>query len=154
MQTSGLLKEPHLHSIAELFKRTLSQLLWEAFRHAAINARKLFIHNYPPLSTAMYSFIQLSEDEQCRVKKTCPRFGVRNLHDYVAQIHVCNDVFCLCSFQSCTLVISDAEGPHVPRRAVATRTAIAMATTRTWTSTTPRARAVLSDVRVYADSLR
>ena len=68
--------------------------------------------------------------------------------------HVCNNVFCLCSFQSCTLVMSDAECADVPRRAVATRTAIAMVTTRTWKSTTPRARAVLSDARVYGASLR
>ena len=31
-------------------------------------------YTYPPLSIARYSFIQLSELEQCRVKKTCPRF--------------------------------------------------------------------------------
>ena len=28
----------------------------------------LFIHNYPPLPVDRYSFIQLSELEQCRVK--------------------------------------------------------------------------------------
>ena len=36
--------------------------------------RRLLIHKYSPLSIARYSFIQLSELEQCRVKKTCPRF--------------------------------------------------------------------------------
>ena len=34
----------------------------------AINARSLFLHKYTPLSIAMYSFVQLSELEQCRVK--------------------------------------------------------------------------------------
>ena len=32
-------------------------------------------YTYPPLSIARYSFIQLSELEQCRVKQTCPRFN-------------------------------------------------------------------------------
>ena len=31
-------------------------------------------YKHPPLSIARYSFIQLSELEQCRVKKTCPTF--------------------------------------------------------------------------------
>ena len=36
-------------------------------RYAAINARKLFLHKYPPLSTTRYSFMQLIEPEQRRV---------------------------------------------------------------------------------------
>ena len=35
-------------------------------------------YTYPPLSIARYSFIQLSELEQCRVKKTCPIFFIDN----------------------------------------------------------------------------
>ena len=31
-------------------------------------------YTYPPLSIVKYSFIQLSELEQCRVKQNCPRF--------------------------------------------------------------------------------
>ena len=37
--------------------------------HAAINARRLFVHNYPPVSVARTSFTQLSEGAQCRVTK-------------------------------------------------------------------------------------
>ena len=40
-----------------------------------INAQRLFVHKYPPLSITSYFFIQLSELQQCRVNKTCPRFN-------------------------------------------------------------------------------
>ena len=43
------------------------QLLWEAFSHAKITAQKLHIH--PPVSTARYSFLQLSELGQYGAKK-------------------------------------------------------------------------------------
>ena len=33
-----------LYSLADLFNRTPSQLLWEASSHAAINAQRLFVH--------------------------------------------------------------------------------------------------------------
>ena len=41
--------------------------------HATINVRKA--HTYPPLSIARYSFIQLSELEQCRVNKLAQGFN-------------------------------------------------------------------------------
>ena len=37
--------------------------------HAAVNARRLFVHNYPPLYIARYARVQLSELEQCIVEK-------------------------------------------------------------------------------------
>ena len=36
--------------------------------------------NYPPPSTANYSFIQLNELEQCRVNKTCPIFSSQHVN--------------------------------------------------------------------------
>ena len=41
----------------------------------AINLRRLLVHKYSPLSIARYSFIQLSELEQCRVKKLARGFN-------------------------------------------------------------------------------
>ena len=55
------------HIIADLLIPTPSQLLCEAFSHAAITVRRLF--RYPPLSVARYSFIQLSELEQRRMNE-------------------------------------------------------------------------------------
>ena len=40
--------------------RTPSQFLCEVFSHAATKALRLFVHNYPPLSTTSYPFIQIS----------------------------------------------------------------------------------------------
>jgi len=40
-------------------------ILWDTFSHAAINAQRLFIHKYPLLSMARYSFTQLTELEHC-----------------------------------------------------------------------------------------
>ena len=54
-------------SLADLFYQTTSQLLWEASSHTAINAQRLHIQ-IATISTARYSFTQLSELEQCRVK--------------------------------------------------------------------------------------
>ena len=62
------------HSLADLFNWTPSQVLWEAFSHAAINLQRLLMYIYPPLSIAKYSFIQLSGLEQCRVKKLAQGF--------------------------------------------------------------------------------
>ena len=45
---------------ADLFTRTPSRLLWEAFSYAAI-ARRLFVYKYTPLFVFKYSFIQLGE---------------------------------------------------------------------------------------------
>ena len=59
---------------ANLFNRASSLLLWEAPSYASINARRLFVHKYPPLSIARYSFIQLSDLESCRVKTTYTTF--------------------------------------------------------------------------------
>ena len=64
-----------LYSLADKFNQTPSQLLCEAFKHAAINAQRLLIHKYPPLSTARYSFIELSEVEQCMEKKCAQGFN-------------------------------------------------------------------------------
>ena len=52
----------HITSMADLFTQTPSRLLWEA-------------STYPPLSITRYSFIQLSELEQCRVKKLAQGFN-------------------------------------------------------------------------------
>ena len=57
-----------LFSLVNLFNRTPSWFFLAASSHAAI-MREEFVHKYPPLSIAMYSFILLSELEQCQVKK-------------------------------------------------------------------------------------
>ena len=44
-----------------MFSRTYSRFIWEISSHAGINARKQLVHKYPPLSTAMYSFVLLRE---------------------------------------------------------------------------------------------
>ena len=44
-----------------LFIPRPSQLLWEVFSHAAIAARRLFVHISTTVCIARYSFIQLSE---------------------------------------------------------------------------------------------
>ena len=41
--------------------QTCSFLLWEVFSHAAIAARRLFVHISTTVCIARYSFIQLSE---------------------------------------------------------------------------------------------
>ena len=58
----------HFTSLADLFYLTLSQLLWEATSLMLQLMREGCWYSYPPLSIARYSFIQLSELEQCRVK--------------------------------------------------------------------------------------
>ena len=58
----------HFTSLADLFYQTPSELHWEASSHAAINAQRLHIQ-ISTISTAKYSFTQLGELEQCRVKK-------------------------------------------------------------------------------------
>ena len=65
-----------LHStpLADLFTQTPSQLLWEASSHMLQLIREGCSYTYPPLSIARYSFIQLSELEQCRVKKRAQGF--------------------------------------------------------------------------------
>ena len=44
---------------------TPTWLLWKAFSHAAVTAQKLFIHTFPPLPIARYSFMHLSELGRC-----------------------------------------------------------------------------------------
>ena len=61
----------HFTSLADLFNRTLSQILCET--STAINCNGCW-YTYPPLSIARYSFIQLSELKQCRVKKRAHGF--------------------------------------------------------------------------------
>ena len=60
--------------LKDLFSGTTTQLLRAASSHTHAadnnnNAWRLFVLKYPPLSIAKYSFLQLSELEQCRVNK-------------------------------------------------------------------------------------
>ena len=74
LRTTGsslLLTTPPPHP-ADIFLPTPTRPLWEAFSHAAIIARRLFVHAYPPLSVDRYLFIQLSELRQCGVNETDP----------------------------------------------------------------------------------
>ena len=57
----------HFTSLADLFTQTPSRLLWEASSLQLM--REGCSYTYPPLSIVRYSFIQLSELEQYRVKK-------------------------------------------------------------------------------------
>jgi len=57
-----------LCSLGDVFNRTPPRLLWEVGSHAALNTRRVFIHKCP-LSIDGYSFIQMSELEQCGVDK-------------------------------------------------------------------------------------
>ena len=59
----------HFASLTDLFTQTPSRLLWEASSHMLQLMREGCSCTYPSLSIARYSFIQLSELEQCRVKK-------------------------------------------------------------------------------------
>ena len=54
---------------ADLFNRTPSRLLWEAFSHSAITARILFVYIDKPLFVFKYSFTQQSELWQCMLKR-------------------------------------------------------------------------------------
>ena len=65
----------HFTSLTDLFTQTPSQLLWEASSHMLQLMREGCSYTYPPLSIARYSFIQLSELEQCRVKKLAQGFN-------------------------------------------------------------------------------
>ena len=68
IQSSGLFKA--LYTL--LPWQTPSQLHWEAFSHMLQLMHEGCLYTYPPLSTARYSFIQLSELEQCKMKQNCP----------------------------------------------------------------------------------
>ena len=66
----------HFISLADLFTQTPSWLLWEASSHMLQLMRDGCSYTYPSLSIARYSsFIQLSELEQCRVKKLAQGFN-------------------------------------------------------------------------------
>ena len=62
-------------SLTDLFTQTPLRLLWEASSHTLQLMREGCSYTYPPLSIVRYSFIQLSELEQCRVKKICQGFN-------------------------------------------------------------------------------
>ena len=66
-----------VYSLADLFNQTTSHFLWEASSHTAINARRIFVHKYPPMSIARHSFIRMSKLEQSRVKQAQ---GLTRLH--------------------------------------------------------------------------
>ena len=65
----------HFTSLTDLFTQTPSRLLWEASSHMLQLMREGCSYTYPPLSIARYSFIQLSQLEQCRVKKLAQGFN-------------------------------------------------------------------------------
>ena len=58
----------HFTSLTDLFTQTPSRLLLEASSHMLQLMREGCSYTYPLLSIVSYSFIQLSELEQCRVK--------------------------------------------------------------------------------------
>ena len=62
-------------SLTDLFTQTPSRLIWEASSHMLQLMREGCSYTYPPLSIARNSFIQLSELEQCRVKKFAQGFN-------------------------------------------------------------------------------
>ena len=64
----------HFTSLTDLFTQTPFRLLWEASSHTLQLMREGCSYTYPPLSIVRYSFIQLSELEQCRVKKLAQGF--------------------------------------------------------------------------------
>ena len=59
----------HFTSLTDLFTQTPYRLLWEASSHMLQLMREGWLYTYAPLSIARYSFIQLSELEQCKEKK-------------------------------------------------------------------------------------
>ena len=62
-------------SLTDLFTQTPSRLLREASSHMLQLMREVCSCTYPPLSIVRYSFIQLSELEQCRVKQLVQGFN-------------------------------------------------------------------------------
>ena len=65
----------HFTSLTDLFTQTPSRLLWEAYSHMLQLMREGCSYTNPPLSIVRYSFTQLSELEQCRVKKLAQGFN-------------------------------------------------------------------------------
>ena len=66
----------HFTSLTNLFTLTPSRLLWELPSHMLQLMREGYSYTYPPLSIARYSFVQLRELEQCRVKKLAQGYNV------------------------------------------------------------------------------
>ena len=64
----------HFTSLTDLFTQSPSRLLWEASSHMLQLMREGCSYTYTPLSIVRYSFIQLSELEQCRVTKLAQGF--------------------------------------------------------------------------------
>ena len=62
-------------SLTDMFTQTPPRLLWEASSHMLQLMREGCSYTCPPLSIVRYSFIQLSELEQCRVKKLAQGFN-------------------------------------------------------------------------------
>ena len=65
----------HFTSLTDLFTQTPSWLLLEASSHMLQLMREGCSYTYPPLSIVRYSFTQLSELEQYRVKKLAQGFN-------------------------------------------------------------------------------
>ena len=65
----------HFTSLTDLSTQTPSRLLWEASSHMVQLMREGCSYTYSPLSIARYSFLQLSELEQCRVKQLAQGFN-------------------------------------------------------------------------------
>ena len=65
----------HFTSLTDMFTQTPSRLLWETSSHMLQLIRESCSYTHPPLSIARYSFLQLNELEQCRVKKLAQGFN-------------------------------------------------------------------------------
>ena len=65
----------HFTSLTDLFNQTPYRLLWEASSHMLQLMCEGCSYIYSSMSIAKYSFIQLSELEQCRVKETSQGFN-------------------------------------------------------------------------------
>ena len=65
----------HFTSLTDLFTQTPSRLLWVASSHMLKLMHEGCSYTYSPLYLARHSFIQLSELEQCRVKKLAHGFN-------------------------------------------------------------------------------
>ena len=69
----------HFTSLTNLFTRAPSRLLWEASSYMLQLMREGCSYTYPPLSIARYSFIQLSELEQCRITQLARGFNTQTV---------------------------------------------------------------------------
>ena len=65
----------HFTSLTDLFTQTPSRLLWEPSSHMLQLMREGCSYTYPPLSIVKYSFIQMSEPDQYRVKTVAQGFN-------------------------------------------------------------------------------